>query len=310
MKNYIKEHKSGGLIPPDLFYILHLQDIEKRGVSHLNKNFRFIKLMFLSVLFTTSAVLAADDNETILRRSGFKEISEREEIEEDNSLVNITLNFKNGKSTGNYTNGNVTDAGEKIKKTTEDDRASSKYNVDLSKYKTSIENVEPNKLTANTMYKATQADLDALLAYAVSKEGNCYYYGGNNPDVPNPDLKHDTNKDGVDCSGYVCCCYKAIGLDFSGLWRTSTAQYESLGVEVGQDDIQPGDVICFCEGSTGKGKMQHVGISLGGTKFINASGENQHGAVKIAELQGSPGSYYIWGGQQSVKGVKRVLNIS
>lgn len=67
-----------------------------------------------------------------------------------------------------------------------------------------------------------------------------------------------------DCSQFVQEMYKEF-LDIK-LPRTSSEQAK-VGLSVNQKDIQPGDLVFFNDGSDKK-KVSHVGISLGGTKFI------------------------------------------
>ena len=76
-------------------------------------------------------------------------------------------------------------------------------------------------------------------------------YGTNGPDT-------------FDSSGLTQYCYKLYGISIP---RSVQAQAEG-GVPVSKDQLQPGDLVFFC-GDT-PGKVQIVGIYIGGGKFIGA----------------------------------------
>ena len=73
-----------------------------------------------------------------------------------------------------------------------------------------------------------------------------------------------TTPNGFDCSGYVRYVFANAGVY---LPRTADAQYE-VGTPVAYDELIPGDLVFF---STYEYGASHVGIYLGGGKFINAS---------------------------------------
>jgi len=106
------------------------------------------------------------------------------------------------------------------------------------------------------------ASVNRLLAEeAVSSlsSGIRYRFGGTNPDR------------GLDCSAFVGYLFReAVGEE---LPRTAK-EISDMGKQVGLNDIEPGDLVFF-----GKGKrhVSHVGIYVGGKKFIHAS--RKHGAV-------------------------------
>ena len=81
------------------------------------------------------------------------------------------------------------------------------------------------------------AQVDALMAEALSHEGAPYVYGGTTPG-------------GFDCSGFVQYCYRTA---------------------VGLDELQPGDLVFWGSGAS----AYHVGIAVDGGSYIHAAGSGQ-----------------------------------
>jgi cell wall-associated NlpC family hydrolase len=69
---------------------------------------------------------------------------------------------------------------------------------------------------------------------------------------------------GVDCSGFVQAVFRHNGID---LPRTADAQFE-VGRHVSMSRLQPGDLVFFQTYTEG---ASHVGIYLGGGRFVHAS---------------------------------------
>ena len=78
-----------------------------------------------------------------------------------------------------------------------------------------------------------------------------YVWGGNSPS-------------GFDCSGLVYYVLRSCGYSVS---RTSSSMYKD-GTPVDKKDLQPGDVVFFQ--NTYKAGISHVGIYVGGGKFIHS----------------------------------------
>lgn len=95
-----------------------------------------------------------------------------------------------------------------------------------------------------------------IVEYALQFVGNRYVYGGTSL----------TN--GTDCSGFVMRVYEAFGFD---LPRSSYSQ-RSAGYEVSEDEMQPGDIICY---------RGHVAIYMGDGKIVHAS--NARDGIKISD---------------------------
>jgi peptidoglycan DL-endopeptidase CwlO len=103
------------------------------------------------------------------------------------------------------------------------------------------------------------------VAYAKSKLGDEYVYGGNGPNV-------------FDCSGLTQEAWKAAGVSIE---RTSYEQYDSLP-HISLSALQPGDLVFFYPGSSGPG---HVAIYIGDGELIHAPHTGT--VVQYASLYGS-----------------------
>lgn len=74
-----------------------------------------------------------------------------------------------------------------------------------------------------------------------------------------------SDRNGVDCSGLVLRVYQAVA--GVALPHQAAQQYQ-YGRPIPAASIRPGDLVFFRE--SGKGVF-HVGISLGGKRFVHAS---------------------------------------
>lgn len=100
-----------------------------------------------------------------------------------------------------------------------------------------------------------------IASYAQKYLGYPYVYGGSGPN-------------NFDCSGFVQYIYKQFGVSIN---RTATAQMNN-GYSVSKDNLQPGDLVFFY----GDGGIGHVGMYIGGGRFIHAS--NSSTGVIITDL--------------------------
>lgn len=94
---------------------------------------------------------------------------------------------------------------------------------------------------------------------------------------------------GFDCSGFIQMLYREIGIF---LPRDSCDQAMSdqlVGVE--KKDLQPGDLVFF-----GREKVNHVGLYLGGERFIH-SGTMESPILQITRLDSE--GYHFWGGRRA-----------
>ncbi len=74
-------------------------------------------------------------------------------------------------------------------------------------------------------------------------------------------------KNTFDCSGFTSYVYKKNGIRIP---RTSREQ-SKYGTHVSRKNLKPGDLVFFDTSKKHKGYVNHVGIYLGGNKFIHAS---------------------------------------
>jgi|GEM_PF-804789 Cell wall-associated hydrolases (invasion-associated proteins) len=102
----------------------------------------------------------------------------------------------------------------------------------------------------------------AIVNRALSLQGTPYVFGG-------------TTRSGFDCSGFTKYVYASSGIS---LPRTSYAQFAS-GSAVGKNDLQPGDLVFFTTYTSG---ASHVGIYLGGGRFVHAS--NPTSGIEVSSL--------------------------
>jgi cell wall-associated NlpC family hydrolase len=79
----------------------------------------------------------------------------------------------------------------------------------------------------------------------------------------------DSADEGFDCSGFTMAVYQYNGLM---LPRTSRDQSE-MGTPVGRNRLERGDLVFFSTNNTGK--VSHVGVYIGGGRFIHAPGRGK-----------------------------------
>lgn len=107
---------------------------------------------------------------------------------------------------------------------------------------------------AGKVYHLSEADKKQLLKDAKYYKGGRYVWGGTTPQ-------------GFDCSGYVQYLYKKHRID---LPRTAYAQSKK-GRPIDINNLQKGDLLFFLTDKKRGIPVTHVGIYIGGGKFIHAA---------------------------------------
>lgn len=110
---------------------------------------------------------------------------------------------------------------------------------------------------------------NTALQAALSKRGSEYVWGSKGPST-------------FDCSGLTYWAYKQAGISIPG---NSRAQW-GVGRSVSKDQLQPGDLIFFDDGSGDPSTIHHVGMYVGGGKMIDAPTEGQLVDVRSAKGDG------------------------
>lgn len=136
---------------------------------------------------------------------------------------------------------------------------------------------EPQSFTRNAAWSNGQ--VSQVLATAQDLLGQRVVWGGASPAM------------GFDCSGLVQYVYRQAGIN---LPRTADLQF-LVGRSVSPNALQAGDLVYFTTYEPG---ASHVGIYIGGNKFIHTS--FSQGVVAIGDLYDS---YFV----QRYYGAKRVL---
>jgi len=133
--------------------------------------------------------------------------------------------------------------------------------------------------TEGSLQAAQQSVVDTACTYL----GVRYRYGGSTPK-------------GFDCSGFTMYVYRGFGVS---LPHTATGQL-SRGTAVERNELQMGDLVFFRDTRVTRKAASHVGIYIGGNKFIHASSSST-GYVLISSLDEDYfARYYV--------GARRVLS--
>ncbi|MEV7554647.1 NlpC/P60 family protein [Amycolatopsis sp. NPDC089917] len=118
---------------------------------------------------------------------------------------------------------------------------------------------------------------DALQA-ALSKRGSRYEWGATGPSE-------------FDCSGLTSWAYKQAGIS---LPRTSRQQY-TVGKPVPLDQLVPGDLVFYDDGTGNPGAIHHVGMYAGPGKMVDAPTEGQ-----LVDVRSVKGDGHLMGARRIV----------
>jgi cell wall-associated NlpC family hydrolase len=119
----------------------------------------------------------------------------------------------------------------------------------------------------------TEEQKQAMIDLARSLIGSKYVYAAMSPSV------------GFDCSGFTSYIYKTL---FGIILPRSSRDQIKAGIAVTSSEIQIGDIICF-DWFYSDGICDHVGLYVGGGKYIHASSSDRtyypdSGAVKESTI--------------------------
>lgn len=104
---------------------------------------------------------------------------------------------------------------------------------------------------ASSPRKAAGGRGTAVAEWARRSLGTAYRFGGRSPQT------------GFDCSGLAWWAHRQAGLDIPASAETQFA----AGRRVARGDLRPGDLVFF---TTERRGPSHVGVALGGDRFIHA----------------------------------------
>lgn len=122
---------------------------------------------------------------------------------------------------------------------------------------------EPNTVAAPVGAATAGGSIATAIDAAYSMVGKPYVWGG-------------TTSAGTDCSGLLYYAFRAAGYNVP---RYRASDYGHMGTPVAEQDGRPGDIVYF----DNAGDTDHVGIYLGGGKFIEAPQPGQ--SVKVSDLR-------------------------
>jgi cell wall-associated NlpC family hydrolase len=94
-----------------------------------------------------------------------------------------------------------------------------------------------------------------------------------------------------DCSGFTKYVYRENGMTIP---RYSGHQAQ-VGMQVSYDELQVGDLVFFDTTKSYKGKVNHVGIYVGGDRFIHASSAKKHVVITSFEEKRFYRDRFLWG---------------
>lgn len=158
-------------------------------------------------------------------------------------------------------------------------------NICLSESEVSSE-IIPESSSQDSAEEDTGITGTKIVEIAKKYLGVPYVYGG-------------SSTSGFDCSGFTMYVLNQLGYSIP---HSATSQWNSVGESVSRSDLQPGDLVFFCDPSRSKGKAcSHVGIYIGDNQFIHAaSGTSSGRQVRISSLSERYYNGYY-------KGAKRVV---
>ncbi len=148
----------------------------------------------------------------------------------------------------------------------------------------SLTESEPlQKSFASTVSSAVVDKTETLINNAMQLIGVRYRWGGNTP------------QSGLDCSGFVRYVFNDT---FGFLLPRKSAQMSKVGLEIGKEELRPGDLVFF---NTMRHAFSHVGIYVGDNKFIHAPSRGK--SIRVDDM-----TKVYW--EKRYNGARRVENSS
>ena len=139
------------------------------------------------------------------------------------------------------------------------------------------------KSFASTVSSAVVDKTETLINNAMQLIGVRYRWGGNSP------------QSGLDCSGFVRYVFNDT---FGFLLPRKSAQMSKVGLEIGKEELRPGDLVFF---NTMRHAFSHVGIYVGDNKFIHAPSRGK--SIRVDDM-----TKVYW--EKRYNGARRVENTS
>jgi cell wall-associated NlpC family hydrolase len=139
------------------------------------------------------------------------------------------------------------------------------------------------KSLASTVSSAVVDKTETLINNAMQLIGVRYRWGGNTP------------QSGLDCSGFVRYVFNDT---FGFLLPRKSAQMSKVGLEIGKEELRPGDLVFF---NTMRHAFSHVGIYVGDNKFIHAPSRGK--SIRVDDM-----TKVYW--EKRYNGARRVENTS
>lgn len=198
--------------------------------------------------------------------SALSKNAEVEIIEENNGWIKIEYKGKVGYVATKYVSNTKVETTSRSAKSR---RATTTKTKTTSIASTKTTTTDTNSVTTDAVSNASTSE---IVSYAKKYLGYRYVRGGNTPS-------------GFDCSGFTQYVYKHFGYSLS---RSSSSQAGN-GVAVNKANLRQGDIICF-SGSASSKKVSHVGIYIGGGRFIHAA--NSRKGVITSSVDGD-GYFYV-----------------
>lgn len=136
--------------------------------------------------------------------------------------------------------------------------------------------------SAETKVLPVSANGSSIVDFAKQFKGTPYVWGGASPR-------------GFDCSGFTMYVYGQYGYS---LPHTATGQWKSgIGTRIYSiSELQPGDLVFFCDPSRSNGKAcSHAGIYIGNGQHIHASSSRSRGVIVSDLTSGYYNTYFVGG---------------